>query len=182
MTAIKDTMAKYVSDHLRLAGGVRNPKVRDVASALFEKALSVLPEEVLDLFVSGARSLKVIVMPDAKLPLGMTTRSEGPPARRTYTIFLYEEHGGWPEDHFIGALLHELAHVVGERPPETEWPTSRGERARFKERLECRADSMVWRWGLKHYDMRFLTATYPQHWVERIVKDIERMLDEENVH
>lgn len=164
--------SKFVEETLRLAGGVRDPKVKKVFADRYEKTLSLLPEEVLDLFLSRKRDVQVIVMPDPKLPVGMSTRTEGPPKQRRYTIFLYEEHSLWPEDHFLGGLLRELGHVVAKRPPEAEWPKARGERARFKEMLECRADAMVWRWGLRHYNMSYLVATFPQHWVERIVKQI----------
>ena len=164
--------SKLVEESLRLAGGVRDPKVKKIVANRYEKALSLLPEEAVALFLLHKRELRVIVMPDPRLPVGMSTRTDGPPSGRRYTIFLYEEHTRWPEDHFLGALLRELGHVVAKRPPEAEWPEARGERARFKEMLECRADAMVWRWGLKHYNMSYLVATFPQHWVERIVKQI----------
>jgi hypothetical protein len=171
---------KLVQESLRLAGGVREPEVKKIVAARYEKALTLLPDEVLDLFVSGKRKVRVIVMPDPKLPMGMLTRSEGTPRERKYTIFLYEEHGTWPADRFLGALLRELGHVVANRPPENEWPEARGDRARFKEMLECRADAMVWRWGLRHYSMSYLVATFPQHWVERIVKEIGDFFLKEN--
>lgn len=163
---------KFVEESLRLAGGGRDPHVRKIIAERYEKALSLLPDEALDLFSSHKRNVQVIVMPDPKLPVGMSTRSEGPPKQRRYTIVLYEEHARWPEDHFLGGLLRELGHVVAKRPPEDEWPKVRGERAHFKEMLECRADAMVWRWGLRHYNMSYLAATFPQHWVDRIVKQI----------
>jgi hypothetical protein len=118
-------------------------------------------------------------MPDVQFPVGMSTKTDGPAHKRKYTIFLYSEHTHWPEDHFIGALLHELGHVVAQRPPESEWPVSRAERARFKEMLESRADAMVWRWGLRHYNICYLCATYPEHWVHRIINNITKVLLEE---
>jgi hypothetical protein len=153
--------------------------VASSAAERFEKALSLLPEDVLKIFLAGARNLTVVIMPDAGLPLGMSTRSQGPPEARTYRIMLYEEQQEWSEDLFLGAFLRELGHVVAERPPEVEWPKSRGDRARYKERLEYVADAMVWRWGLRHYSMRHLTATYPKHWVEKIVVEIGKILLEE---
>ena len=168
----KKTTSQFVEDSLRLAGGTREPLAREIVANRYDKALSLLPDEVLSLFLSGKRQMKVIVMPDPKLPTGMFTKTDGSPGQRKYTVFLYEEHTSWPEDHFLGAFLRELGHVVTERPPEEEWPRNRGERARFKEMLECRADATVWQWGLRHYSIRYIAATYPEHWVERIVKQI----------
>jgi hypothetical protein len=119
-------------------------------------------------------------MPNTALPLGMRTSSEGPPEARTYTIMVFREHEEWSENHFLGAFLRELGHVVAERPPESEWPTPRGERSRFREKLEYRADAMVWRWGLRHYSMSHLTATYQPHWVDRIVEEIGKILVKED--
>jgi hypothetical protein len=134
----------------------------------------------LNLFLSESRHLTVTVMADTALPLGMATRPEGSPGKRRYTIVSYLEHAAWPEDRFIGAFLRELGHVVGQRPREDEWPVARGDRARFKEKLEHRADALVWRWGLRHYSMSYLVATFPEHWVERIVVEIERTLLEDS--
>jgi hypothetical protein len=175
-----DAITNYVRDHVRSGRTGKEWKVASSTSDRFEKAFSLLPEDVLRLFLSGARNLSVVIMPDAGLPLGMSTRSKGPPEARTYRIMLYEEQQEWPEDLFLGAFLRELGHVVAERPPEDEWPKSRGDRARYKERIEYLADAMVWRWGLRHYSMRHLTATYPQHWVERIVVEIGKILLEES--
>jgi hypothetical protein len=155
-------------------------KERTVLLERFEKAFSVLPPEIAELFLSEDRTLSVVVLPDTKLPLGMRTKSEGPPEARTYTIMVFREHAEWSENHFLGAFLRELGHVAAERPPESEWPEARGDRSRFKEKLECRADAMVWRWGLRHYSMIHLTATYPAHWVDRIVAEIDKMLLKED--
>jgi hypothetical protein len=179
MTQKTDAVAEYVREHVQIERS-RNDKVSSpVSTDRFEKIFSILPEEVLDLFLTGARSLSVKVMPDPSLPLGMQTRTEGSVGHRQYIIVVYREHFQWPQDLFIGAFLRELGHVAAERPPETEWPTSRGDRSRFREKLECRADAMVWRWGLRHYNIRFLTATYPEHWVETIIEQIGKMLLEE---
>ena len=155
---------------------------RDSESLLYErleKSFSLLPEEVLGLFLQGSRALVVEVMADPQLPLGMVTKSKGPARKRQYVVVTYPEHANWTENRFIGAFLRELGHVVAQRAPEDEWPVSRGDRARFKERLEYLADAMVWRWGLRHYSMSFLSATYPPHWVERIVVEIGKTLLEE---
>jgi len=179
MTRKTDAVANYVREHVQIDLSRNKSGSSSVALERFEKIFSILPEEVLDLFLSEARSLTVRVMPDPSLPLGMQTRTEGPVGRRKYTIVVYTEHFEWPEDLFIGAFLRELGHVVSQRPPESEWPTSRGDRARYKENLECRADATVWRWGLRHYNVRYLAATYPEHWVERIIEQIGKMLLEE---
>jgi hypothetical protein len=173
------TLAKYVREHVQIERSRNDEGLAAVSKDRFEKIFAILPEEVLDLFLTGARSLSVKVMPDPSLPLGMQTRTEGLVSRRKYIIIVYREHFQWPEDLFMGAFLRELGHVVAERPPEAEWPTSRGDRSRFREKLECRADAMVWRWGLRHYNIRFLAATYPEHWVKTIIEQIGKMLLEE---
>jgi hypothetical protein len=176
MATKTDSVVKYVLEHVESDSVSLEDNLYRVALQRFEKAFLLLPEEILDLFLTGARVLSVRIAPDASLPLGMATGSNGPPDARTYSIVVREEHFGWPADHFIGAFLRELGHVVERRPPETEWPQSRGERARYKEHLELRADAMVWRWGLRHYSMIHLAATYPEHWVTKIVEEIGRML------
>lgn len=180
MSQQSEAVAKYVRHHVRPGRPDGDKKVASATAKRFEKAFSLLPEDVLGLFLSGARNLTVVIVPDVGLPLGMSTRSQGPPDARTYRIMLYEEQQEWAEDLFLGAFLRELGHVVAQRPPEPEWPKSRGDRARYKERIEYMADAMVWRWGLRHYSMRHLTATYPQHWVEKIVVEIGKLLLEEN--
>lgn len=171
-----NAISSYVKHNLQCDDTFRDSKKRELILTRVEKAFSFLPEDVLDLFLSGFRPLAMVIVPDTGLPLGMSTRSEGPASDRKYTVVLYPEHHEWAEDRFIGGFLRELAHVVAQRPPEDEWPHSRGDRARYKEQLECRADTMVWRWGLRHYCMAYLAATYPQHWVERIVDQIGKML------
>jgi hypothetical protein len=182
MSQQSEAVAKYVRDHVRLGRPDRDGKVASATANRFEKAFSLLPEDVLGLFLSGARNLTVVIAPDVGLPLGMSTKSQGPPESRTYRIMLHEEQQEWPEDLFLGAFLRELGHVVALRQPEDEWPKSRGDRARYKERIEYIADAMVWKWGLRHYSMRHLTATYPQHWVEKIVVEIGKILLEESEH
>lgn len=180
-TEADQAFATYVREILRFSPQIKDTSLTEITVARIEKALSLLPAESADLFLSGARFLTVKLLPDAALPIGMTTKTEGPADARTYTIEVREEHQNHPEDLFLGAFLRELAHVVACKPPESEWPSARGERARFKERIEYVADALVWRWGLRHYNMRFIAATYPPHWVDRIVEDIERMLREENM-
>jgi len=176
MTDRRDAIAAFVRKNARFGGGLGHSDMQAVTCARFEKALALLPEDVMDLLLSRQRSLAVIVTADSAFPMGMTTSTEGLPGRRRYTIVVYDEHQTWSEDHFLGAFLRELGHVVAERPPEEEWPPGRGERSRYKERLECRADAMVWSWGLRHYSMSHLNATYPPHWVDRIVEDISKMV------
>jgi hypothetical protein len=176
MTEKDRSVATYVREHLQWDRFPNKAKLYPLSVKRFEKAFLLLPEEVLDLFLTGARGLSVRITPDAELPLGMATRSQGPADAREYSIVVREEHLSWPKDLFIGAFLRELGHVVARRPPETEWPQSRGERARYKEHLELRADAMVWRWGLRHYSMIHLAATYPEHWVTKIVEEIEKLL------
>ena len=119
-------------------------------------------------------------MPDPGLPLGMKTRTTGSASDRRYTIVVYHEHLSLAEDLFIGSFLRELGHVVAQLPPESEWPENRGDRARFKEHAENRADAMVWRWGLRHYSVRHLFATYPSHRAELILEAIGKTLLEED--
>ena len=144
-----------------------------------EKAFGSLPEDVRLLFVTGERNLTVRILPNPGMPLGLRTFSKGPADQRTYTINLYEEHLDWDDNRLIGAFLRELAHVVIETPPLEEWPEAKDKKAEFKELSELKADVQLWRWGLRHYSMAFLWATYPDHWAERIQADIERMLQEE---
>jgi hypothetical protein len=171
-----DSLPRYVRDHVKVRNIRSGPAVRSETLNRIEKSFSLLPDDVLNLFLSGARSLTIFIAPDQSIPYGMTTISQGPLRKREYTITIHEENQEWDEDLFIGAFLRELGHVVAQRPPESEWPQSRGDRARHKERLEYIADAMVWRWGLRHYSIRHLTATYPEHWVERIVDEIGKML------
>ncbi len=147
----------------------------------FRKALALLPPDCLQLFVSLERDLTVIMESAPPIPMGMRTESSGPPAARKYRIVLYEEHAGQPEDLFLGEFLRQLGHVVGRRPPESEWPSSRAERARFKASMEAHADALVWKWGLRHYSMIHITAAYPSHWVDTIVAEIEQLLAESEI-
>jgi hypothetical protein len=159
----------------------KTPKNKTQEELTFERLVKVfglLPPDVAELFLTGKRVLTIRVLPDLQIPFGMRTEPSGKIYERNYTITIFNEHQSLPDDLFVGSVLRELGHVVAQRPPENEWPISRGERARFKEHLEHFADAMVWRWGLKHYSMRYLTATYPEHWVERIVKEISIILVE----
>jgi hypothetical protein len=170
---------EYVRSHA-LSGPPNKPTPIPYGFATrIEKAFSLLPQYALDLFLLGGRDLRMVLDHSPGFPFGMKTSSSGTGSSRTYTITFYEEHGSWQEDLFLGSLLRELGHVAAGRPPENEWPLATGDRARFREALECRADSMVWRWGLKDYSMIHLNATYPSQWVERIVQDIENLLDRE---
>jgi len=176
----REVIAEYVKGIVGFKAGTVDPKAKSILYSRIEKSLSLLPKEILSLFLKGSRKLVVVVQADTELPLGMSTKSEGRARKRKYGVLTYAEHATWPEDRFIGAFLRELAHVVAEKPPEDEWPIARGDRARFKERLEHSADAMVWRWGLRHYSMSYITATYPHHWVDRIVDEIGKALVKED--
>lgn len=178
----KDHIDKYLKSRVKFAYSDENPEQRSITIDRFSKAFSLLPPDVLDLFTSGKRKLSIRLVENLDLPFGMLTRTDGPRNSRKYAISAFREQEEWPEDLFIGCFLRELAHVVCERPPEEEWPPSRGDRARFKESLELEADAMVWRWGLKHYSLRHLNATYPKHWAEKIAEDIEILLNTEKIH
>ena len=172
------SIEKYFAEHLCRATRKAHLPVPRETIARFRNAFILLPSETADLFLSGSIDLTVMIETDPALPLGMRTTCEGPPYSRRYMIVVYEEHLQWAEDLFIGSFLRELAHAVAGQPPEDEWPTSRSERARFKEMLEHQADAVVWKWGLKEYSMRHITATYPAHRVEIIVAEIERIVKE----
>ncbi len=176
---MNDTVRAYVKEHVNREVGDLDRESSSKVSLRFEKAFSLLPQEVLNLFVSGARPLTIRIMPDTRVPLGMRTTSRGPHGARTYTIVLYHEHLSMEENRFIGSFLRELGHVVIQGPPESEWPASKAQRAQLKELLELRADAAVWSWGLRHYSMAHLWGAYPPHVVERIIADIERLLREE---
>jgi hypothetical protein len=171
------SVSEYVKQHVKF----EIPAADKTAATLgkIEKTFSVLPDEVLDLFLENKRSLTISIVRDLQVPFGMSTLSEGPPKKRKFSITIYAEQLDWPEDLFIGSLLRELAHVIARKPPESEWPSARGDKARFKERLEYIADATVWKWGLRHYSIRHLTSTYPEHWVDRIVDEITRIVMQE---
>jgi hypothetical protein len=173
------SIAKYVRSHVKLKNQLKQSGVKAQTIGRLEKAFSLLPDEVLDLFLSEQRVLTVVMEPDLQIPLGMTTKTLRKPDGLNYFIIIRQEQEEWPEDLFLGAFFRELGHVVCERLPEDEWPVPRGDRARFRERIEYEADAMVWKWGLRHYSMRHLFATYPEHWAEKIVAEIGRILSEE---
>jgi hypothetical protein len=174
-----DIVAAYVRDCVRIDPPRERVKLFPLTAGRFEKAFLLLPTETLDLFLSGARSLAVDIMPDPGLPLGMRTRTTGPASQRQYTIVVYHEHLSLAEDLFIACFLRELGHVIAQLPPESEWPEGRGDRARFKERAENLADAKLWQWGLRHYSLRHLFATYPTHRAELLVEAIGKLVQEE---
>jgi hypothetical protein len=178
MPSKNDQVAQYLRDHVTINLPSQDPRARTSVSKRFTRVFSLLPDQALELFLSGRRPLSIAVMPTPGAPMTMRTESSGPVYAREYSIVLYEEHLSLPEDPFVGAVLRELGHVVGQIPPEEEWPPTRVDRAQFKERLENLADAMVWRWGLKRYSLAYLNTTFPPHWVERIVGDIERVVAE----
>jgi len=181
MTENTDNVSKYVKGILRFQSLGRNKEARSETALRIEKAFSLMPRDVLELFLSGERALQITVGPDTGFPLGMRTKTQGPPDDRKYAISMQEEEVAWPEERFLGSFLRELGHVVAQRPPESEWPEARGDRSRFRERLEAIADAMVWRWGLRHYNMSHLAATYPAHRLEMIITQIGEILEEEQL-
>ena len=168
---------KYVNSRLICDEALTGSKYLEEILARLTKTFDLLPGAEQQLFFSGNRKIFINIVSDPKLPFGMKTRSITHKSGPRYTIFVCEECGEWPEDRFLGAFLRELGHVVAEIPPEEDWPATRGERARFKESSELLADGMLWKWGLRHYDMSYLVATFPSHWVDRIVSDIEKLLE-----
>lgn len=168
----------FVRNCFKVVDGVTD-RMRPSTIIWIEKAFAFLPEHAADLFLFGRRDLTVLLAADPGLPLGMKTTSEGPPDARRYVIMIFEELQEFPEDLFIGSFLRQLAQVVGEIPPEEEWPERRSERARMRERVENRADALVWHWGLKDQNLRFLQATYPPHIVADIIPAIEEALKAE---
>jgi hypothetical protein len=174
----KAAVERYVGTQVEFRAKI-NKDLRTMTLNRIQKILSLLPGDALDLFLSGKRDLTVSIVPDLEIPFGMHTESQGSPKKRTYKISIYKEQLDLEEDIFIGALLRELGHVAAQRPPESEWPATRGDRARFKERLESVADATVWKWGLKHYSIRHITATYPEHWADKIIKEIAEVMLED---
>ncbi len=175
MTLLDKTITSYVNGRLHFK--VNSPEDKKArTAAMIEKTFALIPDEALDLFWSGHRDVAIEVLPDLRVPFGMSVGVFGSPAQRKYVITMYDEQQDLPADLFIGTLLRQLGHVAGKYPPEEDWPQSRGDRARFKEHLENLADATVWRWGLRHYSMRYLTATFQEHWVDRIVKDVSHIL------
>ncbi len=165
----------YVQAHLQFDAVIGDNEKAFFTKRL-EKSFSVLPHTILEMFLLDQRRITIKITQDTGFPLGMHTTPRGNAAARSYDIVMLREHQNWSEDRFIGGFLRELGHVVRQKPPESEWPSARGDRARFKEQLEDAADTAVWRWGLRHYSMAYLQATFPQHWVERIVERVSEMM------
>lgn len=172
----KPTTAQFVAQNVRVSHEVRDPQKKESFISRLTQALSMLPDTALDLFLTGKRPLTIRIEPDTPLPLGMKTRTSGPPSCRSYEITIYEEHHELPDDLFAASFLRELGHVAAQRPPEREWPEARLERAHFKEALENRADAMVWRWGLRHLNIRYITATFPPHRIDGLIQSIGQAL------
>lgn len=172
-----DLMQEYLTQKVVSEKSDADSKYFADISSRVVKAMNLLPEESRQLFLGGNRNILFKIVSDPKLPFGMKTVSSGSSTSRIYNVLICEECAEWPENRFLGAILRELGHVIAEIPPEEEWPTIRGERARFRELIELQADCRVWRWGLRHYDMAYLVATFPSHWVDRIVADIQKLLD-----
>jgi hypothetical protein len=178
-TSMSEAVKDYVKKHVRYEVRNLNQDWSGRVYLLIVKAFSLLPQDVLNLFMAEARSLTIRIMPNPGFPLGMRTTSQGPIDARNYTIVMYREHLDMEENRFIGSFLRELGHAVIQSPPESEWPASKAERSQLKEMLELRADAAVWSWGLRHYGMAYLWGTYPSHVADRIVADIEHLLKDE---
>jgi hypothetical protein len=168
-------IADYVRRRLVFAEPVGRAEEKLFTQRL-EKSFLVLPLNVLALFLSQKRVVTFQVSKNPGFPVGMHTAVHGGPDERSYEVIMLREHQGWSEDCFIGGFLRELGHVVCQKPPDSEWPRTRGDRARFKEQLEYVADAVVWEWGLRHYSVSYIQATFPQHWVERIVQKVSEMV------
>lgn len=173
-----EAIVALVRSCLRVAEGPSNRLATDT-TARIEKAFALLPDPAAELFLSGQRDLTVLIAEDPGLPLGMKTTSAGPSHERHYLVTIFEELQELPEDLFIASFLRQLAHVVREMPPDEEWPSQRSARAHFREMLENHADALVWCWGLKDQNLRFLEATYPPHILEDIIPRIEEALHSE---
>ncbi len=175
-----DEKALAVSDYVeRIVGfgeSCSAPRCHHDSTERIKKAFDLLPDEVTNQFLSGEIRLTVIVEPEPFIPMGMKIRADGPLELRRFTVAVFQGQLEWPEDVFIASFLREIAQAAAGRPPEEEWPTKRGERSRFREMLENQADLMLWKWGLREQDIRFLTATYPPHRVDEIVEAIDEML------
>ena len=176
MVEVSHIISNYVKRRLGFEGIKSNKPRIDVTESRIMKAFDNLPLEILNLFLDGSRNLSIRIIPDPKLPFGMRTITKRSSNALVYTLNICDEAQDWAEDHFLGAVLRELGHVTAELPPEDEWPLERGARARFKESVECKADALVWSWGLRHYDIIYLSETYPSHWVDKIVDDISMMI------
>ncbi|MDQ1239225.1 MAG: hypothetical protein QG577_1410 [Thermodesulfobacteriota bacterium] len=168
-------IAQYVSRRLAFDEPL-GPEEAGIFRRRLEKSFSVLPPDVLALFLSQKRVVTFQVSKNPGFPVGMHTAVHGGPDERSYEVIMLREHQEWSEDCFIGGFLRELGHVVCQKPPDSEWPRTRGDRARFKEQLEYVADAVVWEWGLRHYSVSYIQATFPQHWVERIVQKVSEMV------
>ncbi|MGC8605765.1 MAG: hypothetical protein ACP5VS_19040 [Desulfomonilaceae bacterium] len=169
-------ISDYVKRRLDFKGLKHDKSKIEATKSRVIRAFENLPLEILNLFLDGSRNLSIKIIPDPKLPFGMRTITERSSKELVYTLNICDEAQGWAEDHFLGAVLRQLGHITAELPPDDEWPKERGARARFKESIECKADALVWSWGLRHYDMIYLSETYPSHWVDKIVNDISMMM------
>jgi hypothetical protein len=174
---IKDKIEGYVAKVLRIDDRIPGPFSTETAASIMVEVFSLIPQDILSLFLEGHRDLSIIVTPDSELPMVMKTFSRRKEEGLHYTIQMQPSHLEFPRNRFIGNLLRELAHVANAIPPENEWPTQRAQRAETKERLELLADAQVWTWGLKHYNVSYIWGAYPPHIAEQIILDIEGCLE-----
>ncbi|MEW6350921.1 MAG: hypothetical protein AB1646_17835 [Thermodesulfobacteriota bacterium] len=167
--AIRDLVARSLAKGAQRAG----LEVRPDTAGRIEKAFALLPEDVAELFLSGAVDLAIRMAANLALPLGMQATVQGSPQAARFEILLYDEHQDLPEDQFIGAFLHQLGVLVARTRSRVEEPAPGPAHAKFKQALECEADVLVWEWGLAYYSLSHLNATYPAHVVDRIVAEIK---------
>lgn len=180
MTLMPDEAAihAFVAEITTCGPEIDKPYLLELTRQRVEKAFSILPQEAVELFVNRQRAVSVVVRPDTGLPREMGTETVGSEHDRRYIITIYEEHQSWPENRFIAGFIRELGHAAANRPPESRWPKSRKERAEYREKLEHRADAMVWKWGLKELSIAHMSVTYPAHQVERIIEGVEAVMGE----
>lgn len=167
---------RYVAQTIKIHERSGDTSLKNRAAPLIEESLSIIPPKALELFLGGERDLTIFIGPGSRLPMVMKTSSERHSSGRVYTIQLTPEHLELPKNVFMGNFLRELGHVVNSIPPMEDWPSQRKQRAQMKERMELRADAVVWQWGLKHYNISYIMATYPQHIADQIISDIEEYL------
>lgn len=166
-------MIDHVHGILKIEGNVAAPGLKERSADLISQVLSLAPQDVLKTLLESDRSLAIRLSQDSGLPMPMKTTCKRHKGTNQYTIYMQPHHADLSRNVFIGAFLREIAHVVLEIPPKEEWPSDRRQRAEMKEDLELKADALVWSWGLRHYDLAYIWATFPNHIAEQLISDIE---------
>ncbi len=163
----------HVRSILKIEGKISDQEIQEQIVGLVTEVMKIAPEEVSRELLERERSLTIHVTQDSGLPMPMKTTCKRDKGVNRYTIAMQLHHVDLSRNVFVGAFLREIAHVVLEIPPEQEWPTDRRIRAEMKKDLELKADSQVWSWGLRHYDIAYIWATFPNHIAEQLISDIE---------